>query len=143
MRHITLIILHCSAVRPDQRSSAADIDRWHRAQGFTNGIGYHYLVRRDGTIEAGRPEEQVGAHCRHHNAHSLGVCYEGGLDVRGRPADTRTPAQRTALLALLRRLHRSYPQALVLGHHDLNPLKSCPCFDASGEYTPEVLEKEA
>ena len=77
MRTITLIIIHCSAVKPDQMSSAAQIDTWHRQRGFHLGIGYHYVVRRNGEIEPGRPEYMVGAHCLNHNAHSIGVCYEG------------------------------------------------------------------
>ena len=64
MRVITMIVLHCSAVRPDQQSSAAQIDTWHRQRGFHLGIGYHYVVRRDGSIEPGRPEWMVGAHCQ-------------------------------------------------------------------------------
>ena len=115
MRTITLIVVHCSAVRPDQTSSAAQIDTWHRRQGWKLGIGYHYVVRRDGQIEPGRPEWLTGAHCRNHNAHSIGVCYEGGLDIR-------------------KELKERYPRALIVGHHDLNPLKACPCFDAVKEY---------
>ena len=134
MRTITLLVIHCSAVRPDQTSSAAQIDTWHRRQGWHLGIGYHYVVRRDGQIESGRPEWMVGAHCKNHNAHSLGICYEGGLDARGQPADTRTLAQKLALLQLLEVLHRKYPKALIVGHHDLNPQKACPCFDAVKEY---------
>lgn len=107
---------------------------WHRAQGFTRGIGYHYVVRRDGTIESGRPEEVIGAHCKNHNRHSLGICYEGGLDANGKPADTRTPEQKASLHHLLAELKRSYPNALILGHHDLDPQKACPCFDAAHEY---------
>ena len=71
----------------------------------------------------------IGAHCRNHNAHSIGVCYEGGLDIRGQPADTRTEAQKTALRQLLERLHQRYPRALIVGHHDLNPHKDCPCIE--------------
>ena len=145
MRTITLIVIHCSAVKPDQMSSAAQIDSWHRKQGWKLGIGYHYVVRRNGEIEPGRPEWMVGAHCKNHNAHSIGVCYgahcknhnahsigvcyEGGLDIRGQPADTRTAEQKTAMRWLLRQLHRSYPRALIVGHHDLNPQKVCPCID--------------
>ena len=147
MRQITLIILHCSAVRPDQESSAAQIDTWHRQRGWKLGIGYHYVVRRTGQIEPGRPEWMVGAHCLNHNAHSIGVCYEGGLDIRGpldpkgrlpkqEPADTRTPEQKAALRQLLEDLHRRYPRALVVGHHDLNPHKACPCIEnVAREYT--------
>ena len=133
MRTITLIIIHCSAVRPDQQSSAADIDRWHKARGW-QGIGYHFVVRRDGTVEPGRPVAEVGSHCQNHNRHSIGICYEGGLDALGQPADTRTPEQRRALRTLVDQLRRTYPRALVVGHHTLNPHKSCPCFDAAAEY---------
>jgi len=129
MRRITLLVIHCSAVRPDQTSSAARIDEWHREKGWKNGIGYHYVVRRNGEIEPGRPEWMVGAHCRNHNAHSIGICYEGGLDIRGQPADTRTEAQRRSLRKLLELLHKAYPRALIVGHHDLNPQKDCPCID--------------
>ena len=128
MRTITLIVIHCSAVRPDQTSSAAQIDTWHRQRGFHLGIGYHYVVRRNGSVEQGRPEYMVGAHCLHHNAHSIGVCYEGGLDIRGQPADTRTPAQKVAMRQLLEDLHQRYPRAVIIGHHDLDPTKDCPCI---------------
>ena len=135
MRQITLLVIHCSAVRPDQTSSAAQIDTWHRQRGFHLGIGYHYVVRRNGQIEPGRPEYMIGAHCLNHNAHSIGICYEGGLDIRGQPADTRTLEQKLAMLHLLELLHRRYPKALILGHHDLNPQKACPCIpDVAHEY---------
>ena len=129
MRVITLLIIHCSAVKPDQTSSVAQIDTWHRQRGWKLGIGYHYVVRRNGEIEHGRPEWMIGAHCLNHNAHSIGICYEGGLDARGQPADTRTYEQKSALRALLKELHRRYPRALIVGHHDLDPKKACPCIE--------------
>ena len=129
MRVITLIVIHCSAVKPDQLSSAAQIDSWHRKdRHYKFGIGYHYVVRRNGEIEPGRPEWMVGAHCVNHNSHSIGVCYEGGLDIRGQPADTRTAEQKVAMRRLLEDLHRRYPRAFIVGHHDLNPAKNCPGF---------------
>ena len=134
MRVITLIVVHCSAVKPDQTSSAAQIDTWHRQRGFHLGIGYHYVIRRNGEIEPGRPEWMVGAHCLNHNAHSIGICYEGGLDIRGQPDDTRTAAQKATMRQLLEDLHKRYPRALVVGHRDLDPKKACPCFDAVKEY---------
>jgi N-acetyl-anhydromuramyl-L-alanine amidase AmpD len=141
MRTITLIIIHCSAVRPDQTSSAAQIDTWHRQRGFHLGIGYHYVIRRDGSIEPGRPEWLTGAHCQNHNAHSIGICYEGGLDIRGRPDDTRTEAQKVAMRRLLEELHGRYPKALIVGHHDLNPQKPCPCIpDVAHEYA-DIMAK--
>ena len=135
MRLITLIVIHCSAVKPDQMSSVAQIDTWHHDRGYKFGVGYHYVIRRDGSREAGRPEWMVGAHCVNHNKYSIGVCYEGGLDARGQPADTRTAAQKATLRQLLTDLHRRYPRAVIVGHHDLNPQKDCPCIkDVAREY---------
>ena len=146
MRKITLIIIHCSAVKPDQTSSAREIDQWHKARGW-KGIGYHYVIRRDGSVEPGRPEETVGAHCQGHNSHSIGVCYEGGLDAHGAPADTRTEAQKQSMLTLLRQLKDRYEpkgspdnpggasgKIIIVGHNVFNPQKACPCFDAAKEY---------
>ena len=76
----------------------------------------------------------VGAHCLNHNAHSIGICYEGGLDIRGQPADTRTAEQKATMRLLLEDLHKRYPRALVVGHRDLDPKKACPCFDAVKAY---------
>ena len=135
MRTITLIVIHCSAVKPDQLSSATQIDTWHRKdRHYKFGIGYHYVVRRNGDIEPGRPEWLVGAHCLNHNKYSIGVCYEGGLNARGQPADTRTPAQKAAMLRLLQQLHQHYPRAVIVGHRDLSHDRDCPCFDAAREY---------
>lgn len=134
MRMITLIIVHCSANRADSDCRAADIDRLHRARGW-NACGYHYVIPTDGTLERGRPEEKTGAHCRNHNAHSIGVCYVGGLAKDGRtPVDTRNGRQKDTLDRLLTELHRRYPEALIVGHRDLDPQKACPCFDAVKEY---------
>ncbi len=133
MRSISLIIVHCSGVMPAQQSSARQIDGWHRSLGW-KGIGYHYVVRRNGTVERGRPEAVVGSHCAGHNAHSIGVCYEGGLDISGMACDTRMPEQKESLRRLLTELRGRYPGAIILGHNHLNRLKACPCFDAAREY---------
>ena len=133
MRTITLIIVHCSANKAGSALRLADIDRYHRSLGW-KGCGYHYVIPTDGTIEKGRDEAEVGAHCKNHNRHSIGVCYIGGLSADGKPEDTRTDAQRVALRKLLEALHREYPHALIVGHRDLNPRKACPCFDVVAEY---------
>ena len=133
MRTITLIVIHCSAVRPGQRSSAEDIDKWHKDRGW-KGIGYHYVIRRDGTIEKGRDIAEVGAHCYPHNSHSIGICYEGGLNEQGKKADTRTPEQKKTLRELVGKLHQQFPKALIVGHCDLEPSKPCPCFDVIKEF---------
>ena len=133
MRSINLIVIHCSATRCDRPFPVTSLIACHAARfGFT---GYHYYITRDGQMYQTRHENLVGAHAKHYNQHSIGICYEGGLDPQGRPADTRTPAQRHALVALLRSLKQDYPDALILGHRDLPHVsKRCPCFDAQSEY---------
>ena len=123
MRKITEIIIHCSATIEGKDYTVADIDRWHRARGFRK-IGYHYVIYRDGSIHAGRPISETGAHCAGHNAHSIGICYIGGLAKDGRtPKDTRTPKQREAM----RSLKQKFPEASIHGHREFAP-KACPCF---------------
>ena len=134
MRRIDLIVVHCSATRCDRSFPVTALIRCHADRfGFT---GYHYYITRDGTTYQTRHEQLIGAHAKGYNSHSLGVCYEGGLDEQGNAADTRTRAQKRALLRLLRRLKKEHPDARILGHRDLPDVhKDCPCFDASEEYS--------
>lgn len=126
MRNITQIIIHCSATPEGKNIGATTIRGWHKERGFTD-IGYHYVIRLDGTIEQGRPLEQIGAHCKNHNRNSIGVCYIGGLDQQGKPKDTRTPAQRKALKFLIAQLHQQFPTATIHTHNEFAK-KACPCF---------------
>ena len=127
MRTITLVIIHCSAVRPYQTSTAAQIDSWHRARGW-NGIGYHYVIYRDGSIRCGRNIDSIGAHCQGHNTGSIGICYIGGVSADGHtPKDTRTPQQRQSLRRLVDTLQHLYLGATVHGHNDY-AAKACPSF---------------
>lgn len=132
MRNITKIIIHCSATPQGVHYTLADIDRWHRARGW-RGCGYHYLILLDGTIQQGRPLEQEGAHCQGHNAHSIGICYIGGLDSSGKPQDTRTPEQRDMLWSLVKSLKKRFPSATIHGHNEFAS-KSCPCFNVQEEF---------
>lgn len=133
MRKITEVIIHCSATPEGKDYTVADIDRWHRARGF-NGIGYHYVVYRDGSYHAGRPIAKAGAHCVGHNANSIGICYIGGLAKDGKtPKDTRTDAQKKTLITLVRTMKAKYPGVKVYPHYKFAN-KACPCFDAEAEY---------
>lgn len=133
MRKIDEIIVHCSATPRGRRVTAKDIDGWHRGRGF-RCIGYHYVIGLDGEVERGRAESEVGAHCKGHNARSIGVCYVGGLTTDGKVAvDTRTDAQRVALTELIMELKERYPGARVYGHRDF-AAKECPCFDVRKEF---------
>jgi N-acetylmuramoyl-L-alanine amidase len=137
------IILHCTASAFGSDLSAKDIDRMHRQQGFS-AIGYNRLIRLDGTVEQGRPDDAVGAHVAGWNSVSIGVSYVGGLDAKGKAKDTRTDAQKAAMARVVAELLVKYPGAQVLGHRDFSPdkngdgritpdewIKQCPCFDAA------------
>lgn len=132
MRNINKIIVHCTATNEGKAFTANDITRWHKDRGFAT-IGYHYVVLLDGTIQQGRAEMVMGAHCKGYNANSIGICYIGGLDENGKSKDTRTPEQKKALLELLKRLKKDYPNATIHGHREFAN-KDCPCFDAKNEY---------
>ncbi len=132
MRNINQIIIHCTATPAGRSVTVNEIDRWHRQRGF-RCIGYHYVIYLDGTVAHGRNESIAGAHCKGFNAHSIGVCYVGGLDSKGNPCDTRTPEQRKALNELVADLRKRFPKATVHGHREF-AAKACPCFDVSAEY---------
>lgn len=133
MRRIDLIVIHCSATRANCSFPVTKLIRCHAKRfGFT---GYHYYITRDGQTYQTRHEQLIGAHAKGYNQHSLGVCYEGGLDEKGCSADTRTPLQKRSLLVLLHRLKKAHPEARILGHRNLPDVhKDCPCFDAQTEY---------
>lgn len=153
MKTIDAIVIHCSATRAGQDVRAADIDKWHKERGFAM-IGYNYVIDLDGTVEVGRPLSMDGAHCntaglsgQSYNKHSIGICYVGGLDENGKPADTRTPEQKKAMAELVYNLLEVYPITDILGHRDASPdkngdgkitknewVKSCPCFSVRDEF---------
>ena len=149
VRHIAGIVIHCSATKEGKDFGAEDIGKWHRERGF-NGIGYHFVIRLDGTIEAGRMLDLAGAHTTGHNKNTIGICYIGGLDEDGKAKDTRTDEQKKALRWLITAIKTHMPYGLglrVKGHRDYSPdkngngvidkyerIKECPCFDAIPEY---------
>ena len=139
MKEIKNIIVHCSATREgDDSINAEVIDRWHKKRGW-KGIGYHFVVLIDGSIETGRMINKCGAHTKGMNCSSIGVCYIGGVeserneDGKYEAKDTRTPEQIATLLELLRLLKKIYPEAKINGHRDF-AAKACPSFDATDEY---------
>jgi N-acetyl-anhydromuramyl-L-alanine amidase AmpD len=139
----TNLAIHCTATREGQDIDATTVDGWHLKQGWA-GIGYHYLIHLDGSIESGRPEGAIGSHIAGHNANSIGIVYVGGLDSQGRPKDTRTPEQKAAMAQLVRHLDAKYRFKRIGGHRDYSPdkdrdgaiepfewLKACPSFDVT------------
>lgn len=137
MTRIGFIAIHCSATPATAKNiGAADIRQWHRAKGWRD-IGYHYVIKRDGTVEKGRPDNQPGAHEPKINSHSIAVCLVGGSPPIGSPEQKRglgennyTPAQWASLETLVRTLRANHPAAAVIGHRDVPGVqKACPSFD--------------
>lgn len=128
---IKYLVLHCSASRCNQDYRVELLRRDHKARGFYD-IGYHFYIRKDGKKTQHRMLLEVGAHCIPYNRCSIGICYEGGLDEDGKPANTLTKEQEERITDLLINLHKLFPKAKIVGHRDLpgaSP-KECPCFDA-------------
>ena len=129
VRHL---VVHCSATPDAEDIGAREIHAMHLGFGW-HGIGYHRVVRRDGRVEAGRPDCWIGAHVRGHNAVSLGVCLIG--------CETFTDAQMDSLELVLRFWRETYPQATVCGHRDFPTTdKTCPNFDVAAFCAQRQLE---
>lgn len=145
------IVIHCSAGPASQR--AADIIAYHlrpRARGGRGWhvSGYHYIIEADGRVVQAVEEDKIANGAAGFNADSIHICYTGGVDTAGLPADTRTPAQRRAMQQLVADIRRRRPQiSSVVGHRDLSPdingngrvdswewIKACPSFDVGKEF---------
>ena len=129
MRAINRIIIHCAATKPSMDIGVAEIRQWHLANGWAD-VGYGYVIRRDGTIEAGRHERLIGAHVAGHNADSIGICLVGGINDAGKPDANFTRQQWAALDHLVSQLVSQYPGSEVSGHRDWTDAKACPSFSA-------------
>jgi len=127
MRKIHSFIIHCAATKPSMDIGVKDIDRWHRARGWLK-VGYHFVIKRDGTLEEGRNVNEVGAHAKGHNTYSIGICLAGGIDEEGNSEDNFTDEQKRMLCTLLYSLRIDYPNARTIGHNEISS-KECPCFD--------------
>ncbi len=144
MRLINLLVVHCAATKPHMDIGADWLDAEHKKRGWRK-IGYHYVIRRNGVVEKGRPDEEIGAHVQSHNANSIGICMVGGLGDDGHAENNFTVDQFEALAELVHALLIRFPDAELLGHRDLSPdldgdgiiekhewVKDCPSFDVRG-----------
>lgn len=112
---------------------AAMVRGWHVNERKWSDIGYHYFIKRDGTIEKGRSLTRSGAHVKGWNKTSVGVCYAGGVDENGKPQDNRTAEQTRSLMMIAKTLEKRFEGAKVLGHRDFEGVaKACPSFDVKG-----------
>lgn len=130
---VGLLVVHCSATKPSMDWGRAEIDKSHRQRGFFE-IGYHFVIKRNGQVEQGRPLNRQGAHASGYNHISVGVCMVGGVAERDHriPENNFTPAQFESLKAVLKSLRQRFPHARIVGHGELPKVaKACPSFDVS------------
>jgi N-acetyl-anhydromuramyl-L-alanine amidase AmpD len=129
------LVVHCSATQNVPSFTWKTIDQMHRQQGWL-GIGYHFVICTDGTIQRGRPLEAIGSHVKGYNNCSVGICLIGGVDSKGKSVDNFTDEQKESLKCLLDYLRGYYKdEVTVLGHRDFEGVhKDCPCFDVKGWY---------
>ncbi len=126
MRNIDTIIIHCLDTYAHMDTDVATVTEWHKARGFDT-IGYHYLIKRDGNVEKGRPDDVVGAHAKAYNANSIGVAMAGGKGEDDLPCVNYTASQWTALATLCANLKWTH-NCNIIGHNEVSD-KTCPNFD--------------
>ena len=127
MRHINTIIIHCSDTYTSMDIGYDEIRQWHVVENGWDDVGYHSIIRRDGTIEAGRPVGTPGEHAKGYNHDSIGICMVGGKGDDNEPDCNFTSAQWAALKELCLDMMFMY-NAEIIGHRDVSH-KACPCFD--------------
>jgi|DEB0MinimDraft_6_1074348.scaffolds.fasta_scaffold00298_8 N-acetyl-anhydromuramyl-L-alanine amidase AmpD len=137
MRQIDMIVVHCTATRPEWQSDqtteakVAEVKKWHTDKGWSD-VGYHYLIDRNGVIVEGRPVERAGAHAKGYNATSIGVAIFGGHGGTANDEfeENFTDAQDRSLRRLIAQLRMEFPNITqIVGHNDLPDVtKACPTF---------------
>ena len=133
LKKVSLLIVHCTASKCNRSFSTENLIACGEAK--YGQCSYHYYVRLNGDVIPLLPENVQGVHAKQYNKCSLGIVYEGGLDVNGHSDDTRTEAQKASLHSLLEELTDAYPEARIIGHCELpHVAKDCPCFTASKTY---------
>jgi N-acetyl-anhydromuramyl-L-alanine amidase AmpD len=125
---VNKLIIHCSYTPPERDIGVDTIRQWHIKDNGWSDVGYHYVIRRDGSVEQGRDELTQGAHTMGHNKDSLGICMIGGMSRNGLPECNFTAAQWEALRNITTHLVAVH-NATVHGHNEFDKNKTCPGFD--------------
>lgn len=144
-KKLQYLVIHCTATPAGREVSAADIRHWHTDPVSKGGrgwkqVGYTDLFHLNGQVERlvkNNEDElvdpwEITNGAAGYNSISRHIVYAGGIRVKGVsqiPADTRTEEQKRAMADYVKDFHRRYPKVKIVGHHDLNPGKACPCFD--------------
>lgn len=134
MKNIRYLTIHAAATSPSMDIGVKEIREWHLARKPPfRDIGYHFVIRRNGVLEKGRPLNQMGAHVGGHNTGNIGICMVGGVRESDRktPEDNFTPEQYQTLYELIYELHLQFPAAIIMGHNGFpeHESRGCPCFD--------------
>jgi hypothetical protein len=122
LRKLSKIIVHCSASDVAGHDNIDTIRKWHVEERGWKDVGYHFFIRKDGTIEKGREVRIAGAHCKGHNHDSIGICLSGNLEF--------TSDQYISLGALLQILQIEYGDLDIYPHNYFDSVKTCPNFDS-------------
>lgn len=128
-RSIDTLVIHCAATKPSMDIGVKEIRKWHVDGNGWRDIGYHYVIRRNGLLEYGRPLDVIGAHVAGHNSGSIGVCLVGGIDNDGDAEANFTKEQWKALVSFVKTFKSDYPHGDIKGHNEFDQGKACPSFD--------------
>jgi N-acetylmuramoyl-L-alanine amidase len=124
MREINRIILHCSDSDFAHHDDISVIRKWHVDERGWSDVGYHYFIKKDGTIQNGRPIEKVGAHAKPWNTGSIGICLGGKYEF----SDEQFMALGDLVCGLIFRFN--VKDENIIGHCDVpGSGKTCPNFD--------------
>ena len=130
-----IIVIHCTQTPSDMDFGVEKVTSWHKNRGFDT-IGYHYLIKRDGTLQVGRDEDVVGAHAVAVNGTSVGVALVGGGTVDMGWENNFTDAQFAGLKNLIEDMKSKYNIEKIIGHYEVESTKECPSFNV-----PQWLEE--
>lgn len=127
----TMIVVHCAATKASMDIGATEIRKWHVDDNGWSDIGYHYIIKRGGLVQIGRPEAFQGAHAPAANSKSIGICLIGGMAEDGGPENNFTMEQFLSLKDLIKKLKMTNPNIVeIVGHSDIQENKpNCPGFN--------------
>lgn len=121
-REVNKVFIHCSASDNPDHDNVQTIKAWHLERGWSD-IGYHYFIRKDGTIEKGRDLERVPAAQKGHNKGSIAIC------IHGLELDLFTKEELKSLYKLCEEINEAYDDITFHAHNEVNKHKTCPVID--------------
>ena len=125
------IVIHCAATKPSMDIGYDEIRKWHVEDNGWDDVGYHYIIKRDGTLQTGRDESMVGSHARQVNGTSLGICLVGGVNDNNDWENNFNDEQFETLKTIVLKLKDKYQIEKIIGHYEVDDVKKCPSFDVT------------